>query len=298
MNKTQKWLVGAGTLVLVVTNAIALIGVAANRIGPPESTLALTEREFMAYGNWRSESKENSGLSVELRFRTETARSAELDHTGDQAISSIYGGLDSPVRWLDSEKLTALGFKANTTPGGSASELNYNRMLEREVLLVVEFEGPASQLALQEAHDRVAYLEREAQDGSQNIKVSQSLKQARESLAHEESESRLFIIDAALDENRLRRQYPDRAHYAIVRGNVRPLVVWTKNSPKLYGMVTAVHCQTIHVPLQFRPAFTTANLALSRIPTWQGPPKKPLIVQVAFGRRLEPWILAARFGGS
>ena len=296
MNKTQKWLVVAGTLIWVATNAVALIGVASNRIGPPESTLALTEREFTAYGSWRSESKENNGLSLDIRFRTETARSVDPDQTG--ANPWTHGGLDSPVRWLDQEKLVGLGFNADATANGPESERYYNHMLERSVLLVLELDGPASQLALQEAHDRVAYLEREAQDGSQNNKVSQSLKQAQVSLEREENESRLFIIDAGLDEKLLRQQYPDRTHYAIVRGNVRPTMVWTKKSSKLYGMVTAVHCQTIHVPLQFRPAFATANLALSRIPTWQGPPKKPLTVQVAFGRRLEPWILAARFGGS
>ena len=56
--------------------------------------------------------------------------------------------------------------------------------------------------------------------------------------------SRLFIVDAGLDRTRLRQRYPDRAHYAIVHGTIRPFAMHDGTSAKLYGTVTAVRCET------------------------------------------------------
>lgn len=299
MNSTQKWLLGAGALILVLTNAVALIGVAYNRMGPPDSVFTLTERELNSHWDWMWSNKENSALNVELFFRTETAPGTVSDQAEGRETFSTYGGLDTAVRWLDRKKLAALGFNIDPAPSAPDDQQRNDRLLERDVLLVLELDGPASQRALQNARDRVAYLARQAVDDAEDKKIAQSMRGARESLEQEEqNESRLFIIDAGLDENSLRQQYSDRTHYAIVRGSVRPVFVWTGKSSKLYGMVTAVHCQSIHVPLLFRSTFAAANFARAGSPAWRRDvAKKPLTVQVAFGRRLEPWILAAQVGG-
>ena len=73
MNVTQKWLLGTGALLLVATNAVALIGAAYNRMDPPEAVLTLTERELGAQSYWMWPESENSGLNVELQIRTERA---------------------------------------------------------------------------------------------------------------------------------------------------------------------------------------------------------------------------------
>ena len=77
----------------------------------------------------------------------------------------------------------------------------------------------------------------------------------------------------------MRQRYPDRTHYAIVNGNICPYVVRDRTSARLYGTVTAVRCETINVPLQFR----------ETVP-------HPFVLEVAFGTRLEPWIVSGHAG--
>ena len=49
------------------------------------------------------------------------------------------------------------------------------------------------------------------------------IKQAKDALLKEEQQNtRLFAIDAGVDAEALRVRYPDRAHYAIARGTIRP----------------------------------------------------------------------------
>ena len=58
----------AGAALIVLTNAIALVGVAYNRSGEPDSTLTLTRRELqMSYRWWRD--RENSGIALRLLWR-------------------------------------------------------------------------------------------------------------------------------------------------------------------------------------------------------------------------------------
>jgi Domain of unknown function (DUF4824) len=292
MNVTQKWLLGTGALILVVTNAVALIGVAYNRMGPPESVLALTEREFNPQWS-RMGDGENSGMSVELLLRTELAPDTRRGETEGWG-TVLPGGFGWAAAWFDQEKLATLGFDVSVAPGAPAGERHYDRMLEKEVFLVLELDGAARSRALQYARDQVAHLEQQARDGSDDKGAARRLDSAREALRHEEQDwSRLFVIDAGLDEDQLRRQYPDRTHYALVRGKVRPAVVYGEKSAKLYGSVTALLCQSIHVPLLFRSSFAAANLEHLRSLHWPAVNKKPLTVQVAFGKRLEPWIETA-----
>jgi hypothetical protein len=122
------------------------------------------------------------------------------------------------------------------------------------------------------------------------------LRAAQQALEAEENTlSRLFVVDAGLDQARLRQQYPDRSHYAIVHGTVRPEVAGAPALPKLYGTVTAVSCESIHVPLEFRTAVSSAAISrgdpTSLLRRLEAKPR--LALQVAFGRRLEPWVVSA-----
>jgi hypothetical protein len=139
-------------------------------------------------------------------------------------------------------------------------------MLGRDVLLVLELEGPVHARAVQAARDFLAHREHDIA--------------AQRAVQREEHEaSRLFIVDAGLDQTTLRQRYPDPTHYAIVNGNIRPYVVRDRTSARLYGSVTAVRCETINVPLQFR----------ETVP-------HPFVLEVAFGTRLEPWIVSGHAG--
>lgn len=300
MNVTQKWLLGTGVLLLVATNAVALIGVAYNRMDPPEAVLTLTERELGAQSYWMWPESENSGLNVKLQIRTERVTDMRPGEIEDWAsLAPFGGGLGSAVRWLDQEKLASLGFDVNLAPNAPDAERHYDRMLERYVLLVLELDGPARARALQTAHDRVTQLAQKAAEGSDDTSTSRQLKNAREALQYEEEDaSRLFIIDAGLDEDSLRQRYPDRARYAIVRGTVRPMTMSGNASAKLYGRVTGVHCESINVPLQFHASVKEARLPRVSAAARTRFVKSQLSMTVAFGRRLEPWILSARSGGT
>ena len=103
--------------------------------------------------------------------------------------------------------------------------------------------------------------------------------------------SRLFVVDAGLDAAVLRAKYPDRSRFAIVGGQVSPS--WMANDHG--GMVTGVNVESITVPLQFRSVFDEA-LKHSERRYDSDTPLSPFAVSVAYGKRLEPWILAATKG--
>lgn len=300
MRLSRTWLVGSLAFVLALTNAVVLVGVAYNRQPPSDSVLTLTERELGPQWSWMWREGENSGLSLRLQYRTEGVRNPRFADNEDWEAFSPYGAF-GPVAWLDRDKLATLGFDVSTPLTAAENEAHYDRLLGRDVLLVLELDGPARAHALQAARDLVARREQEvAGDPEEKGNAQKRLQSAQETLQSEEQErSRLFIVDAGIDEDKLRQRYPDRAHYAICRGNVRPFVLRETGSPKLYGTVTAVRCESINVPRQFRAAVpldrpsNALTVALARKQE-----KRPFTVQVAFGRRLEPWIMSAHAGST
>jgi hypothetical protein len=77
---------------------------------------------------------------------------------------------------------------------------------------------------------------------------------------------------------KLRTAYPDRAHYAIVHGLIRPATMQIKNESRIGGNIAEVHANSVNVPFAYRQVFNNAE---------------PYEVTVAFGKRLEPWFVAA-----
>jgi hypothetical protein len=118
----------------------------------------------------------------------------------------------------------------------------------------------------------------------------QRLKNAKEHLKQEEREnSRLFIVDAGLEVEVLRAKYPDRARYAIVRGQIRPLLVGRESKLRLSGYADGLSIDQINVPLVYRRVFEPM------LQKGGGPYNaagRPYRASVAFGKRLEPWIAA------
>ena len=276
MNRSNTWLIAAGALVLALTNTVVLVGVASNRRQPPDSVLTLTERELGPQWSWMWREGENSGLSLRLQYRVESALSRRLAAADEADAFSSYGNF-GPVAWLDRNKLAELGFNVATPPTAAGGDTHYDRMLGRDVLLVLELDGPVRARALQAARDRLAHPG-----------PAERLQSAQQALQREEHDaSRLFIVDAGLDQTTLRQRYTDRTRYAIVHGNIRPFVMRDGTSAKLYGAVTAVRCESINVPLQYR-----ATVPLDRSTNAARNP--PFSLQVAFGSHLEPWIVSSQ----
>lgn len=259
----------AGTAIVVVTNVVALAGVAYNRSGDAESTLQLSDRELREPSSWGFES-ENSGIALRMRWRVLGKRPDD-----DQASRPYFPISSGPPEWLNSAKMAELGFDVSSTDDSSDSRSRYSRQLPKEVLLVLELDGPAYHEMLARAE---AYVERTA-DG-------------RNQLERERNENtRLFVVDAGLDADELRERYPSRSRHAIVRGTIRPWVVWDDNEATLAGHVSALSVSQINVPLAFRAPFDRQHRRSARTGG-----NAPFTVTVAYGRRLEPWIVSTSGG--
>lgn len=278
MNWSRKHTLIAGLAIIAITNAVALTGVAYNRGGEPESTLELTERELKPPHIWRGK-KENSGLALNLQWRVLLK---EEDKPGPYGWN--FARRNSSPMWLGKAKMEELGFDVTlSTSETRRSESPYRRQLPRDVLLVLELDGPVYRESLKRA---------EALPNRNEIKVnSDALKSATQTAVDEaQYNSRLFVVDAGLDAAKLRAKYPDRTRYAIVGGQVRPS--WHQGEPggAHAGQVIGVNVDELNVPLALHTAFEGASAEHDRTQL----AKVKYDVTVAFGRRMEPWIVSAQ----
>jgi len=275
----------AGLALIVVTNAVALGGVAFNRSGEPDARLALTERELDAPHVPRGDRAENSGLSLRLRWRTLPAFDAQ-----DESGTAIWMQGDSGAPWLDVPKMISLGFAAPTAADGRAAGVDerggpWLRQLERTVLLVLELDGPAHREAVRRAGiaDRKLAAARAAASAASQAMPASPID-GRTYVADERLfDSRLFVVDAGLDRDALRSKYPDRAMYAIVPGRVR--TVATSGGRPRGGEIKALAVESLNVPQALRAVFDTGCIANERdCPAFSA--------TMAVGRKSEPWLEA------
>jgi hypothetical protein len=78
------------------------------------------------------------------------------------------------------------------------------------------------------------------------------------------------------------------ARYAIVRGKVRPATYYSSRE-KLYGIVEGLGVGEVNVPLALRGVVAGE----ARHNEVEPRDRTPFDATVAFGRRLEPWIISA-----
>lgn len=259
----------AGCALIVLSNAVALIGVAYNRSSEPESRLNLTQRELRE--DYRFDvDNDNSGLTLSLSWRVLT--------TDSQNVYD-YGSYNGAADWLSTAKLESLGFDLSLPAEVDDRKRVHSRQLPKEVFVVLELDGPAYQFALQRAQ----------QAAEQASKVDQQKKAVQRLVRERTANSRLFAVDAGKDIAMLRAQYPDRERYAIVRGSVR--MQWLSGkSPRWGGYIAEIANDRVHVPLEFQPAIQMPQTPRGESRSDAG---VPFQATVAFGKRLEPWILAA-----
>jgi len=271
----------AGIALIGLTNAIALGGVAWNRSGEPESVLKLSQRELSRSREYGLD-REGGGLQLNVSWRV----------LGTERDSEIYWNFHGAPEWLDESKLASLGFDMTPPPATPKASWRYERQLPREALVVLELDGPAYQKALERARERAA---KEAAKGAQTGKTGPGspTQQAANFLKNEETaNSRLFAVDAGRDARALRAKYPDRIRYAIVQGSVRTSYQPGRGKEARWtGYINDIQNAQINVPLEFRKAIESAQISRRPGPAVQGAP--PFEVTVAFGKRFEPWIVAA-----
>ena len=282
MSWSRKHTLIAGLALMALTNAVALVGVAWNR-SAEEAKLRLSERELHAPYRWYG-NRENSGLALNIAWRV---LSEPADATALYGWS--YGVTGGAPSWLDEAKMRELGFDTSTAGDAQRGRVRYEKQLPREVLLVLELEGQTYRRLLELAAQYVAREEAKLASSPADKNYEARVKNAREALERETSRnSRLFVVDAGLDAAALRAKYPDRARYAIVRGQVRPAITDAK-SARLGGYVTDLAVESINVPLAFREALAGAAASSP----YDERSRSRFEATVAFGRRLEPWIAEA-----
>jgi hypothetical protein len=176
---------------------------------------------------------------------------------------------------------------ANTDEGRAY----YRKQVPKEVLLVMEMNGKSSELMRARIEAWAAREERLVAANPSSPEFTRRARSASEAVLREERlSSRLFIVDAGRDRAALRALYPDRTRYAIVRGAVRPQVVGPDTAATFQGYVTEVAAEQINVPYRFRAAFDSVRRSESSRDEITA---SPFAASVAFGRRLEPWIMSA-----
>lgn len=268
-----------GLALIVVVNLIALGGVTYNRSGEAESMLRLDDRELQMPWSWNG-SKENSGVALHLQWRV----------LGDELADATnpYWSASGFPAWLDENKMTALGFEREGNPGEEGRM--FSRQLAKEVYLVLELDGSAYRQALERASQHAEKEKALETANPGNKEFAQRAKAAQEQLRREQREaSRLFVVDAVLDVDTLRAKYPDRSHYAIVRGRVQPRFDYLKSERRWGGYIASLAVTEINVPvsmqqgLKLRPR---SDLSQPRDAAGR------FEADVAFGKRLEPWLIS------
>lgn len=270
-------LVAAAALVVLV-NAFALAGVAWNRRGEPEAVVELTAREF--YFSWSSsEERENSGLTLSLSWNE------GWHHPG--------------LGWLDAARLRDLGFDTSVPPDSEGASEFYRRQPARRAFVALEMDGP-------EWPRWLASKEKELDEMAAQVSRGEATSEDRERMArsHESDRvehSRLFAVDAALDPAQLRLRHPDRTRVFILPARVA-IEHWNiKEEGELHGTIQALLIPRINVPLRHRPLLDgaieqeRATRSADATVTQPAPPRPPRwAMTLAFGRRLEPWIVSVR----
>lgn len=276
-NWSRRYTLISGMVLILIINGVALLGVARNRSGAPESILKLSQRELQPPS--REEiNRENSGISLHLDWRVAGGEN-------DRNYSYYSGAPD----WLDQAKMASLGFEISPARCGQEKEQWSERQPGKEVLLVLEQDGAAYQQVLQHTRQKATEASSKLVAQPDTEELQRKAKQLQDDLRREEQEnSRLFAIDAGLDQTELRAKYPDRSRYAIVFAQVRPRPT-DRGQGMSAGQIESISIDTINVPYELRSIFE---------PRATGQPYAGQVFEasVAFGQRLEPWLLGISGG--
>ena len=253
--KRSAWL---ALSVVLLSNAVALGGVWYNRSGEPEAQLLLSERELQSvYGGWLRD--EDDGV---LRLQLSWQR------PGD--------GWQLP--WLDEAKLRELGFSAT-------DERALNRQAAREAWLVLELDGSLYRRQVEQARQALvaAQAESNAKPESEVLRQERDDRQRRLYFVEQQT-SRLMLVDAGVDAQVLRQRWPDRQRQVLLAGSIEP---YRHGAEAGYGATIRLENDRLSVPHAYR------ELARGWERSYEQTGFKAQI-EVAFGRRHEPWVLSIR----
>lgn len=272
-------------LVLIV-NIFVFSGVVYNRSGDPDSIIVLTEREARLIPG----SKDNTGMFLELDW--ELAGFYQYDiHRPQQS-------------WLDGNKLEELGFDVSFPLNDTKASKFYRRSLPMEAYIVLEYGGKPWELWLKKNLDYQKTLAEKFALENDNTKKEALEKNLKRRKRLPLAKSRLFAIDAGNEPTQLRRKYPVRDRFIIVRGKIE-LTYYSgsykhdknkRKKPYLEGSIRELFSSKLFVPDSERTLLL--NLKYRSYLSYYWIPKdysdaqlKPRYeVELKFGKRYEAWI--------
>lgn len=253
---------------VVVVNALVLLGSAYNRSGEPEATLILTERELDQ--RWSRNAEENSGVSLSINW----------NRYADQKV------------WFDGEKLQAVGFDVKELTREKRDWHYSKRLLPKKGFVVLELGGAPWEAWLVEERAELVKLKARLPNDDEDEK--HRVRQVARQQEKMQSNSRLFPIDAGADPTVLRQRYPDRSRYAIVLAEVKVRFSNENDERNVYGSIVSLLSSKLHVPVAMQPAL----LDLPQRKRWSQYDttlelrelQPRYSVTVNWGKRFEPWI--------
>jgi hypothetical protein len=291
----DKRLAMVGLALIVAVNVVAGIVIVYNRGGQPDSVLALNQRELRlpvtTPGN-AAPAQKLGGLSLRIDWQVlpDLGSNAELKMQYlDNA--EIVQGIPRLAAWLDRAKLESLGYRfPDPAP---IDEIRKTRPsdLAREVFVVLEFDGAGYRDSITRARHDVALIQAAFDQHPTDPQIAALKPRVEFRLAQAlKSASRLYAIDAGLEFAAMRERYPDRNRYAVVRGKVRPLFR-SGAETRVAGVIEDLTISVVNVPLRLRRVFELPRgVAFDKN---KALPSVRYNVDLALGRRLEPWILNA-----
>jgi len=274
-SRKMTWI--GGLAILVATNIIALGGVAYNRAGDPDATLRLTERELKP-PYWTGFNRENGGLSLLIEWRTPAA-TPNADYGYNRRAS---------VDWLNEAKLDELGFDVKRIAATAKDHTRSDRV--RDAWLVLEYDGPAYQAALERARTAAQAKQALASGAQDDATLKRGAAGAKRLWDWErQAASRLFIVAAGPDVAQLRKRYPNRARYGIARGHVQASVTGNADGKwHVQGSIQGLAVASVYVPRVFRDGLEAAIKEGGH--SNADPPR--FVATLAYGRRQEPWLVS------
>ncbi len=267
---SRKTLFLAGFCIIIITNSFILAGVYLNRVKSPLSVIQLTERELNK--PW-SRMKENSGLTLELRWRIGSDK------------GTYYNARWQSPDWLNKDKLNQLGFNTRRYERSESTKDRKRKKISKKVFIVLEYNGDSYKKALELAESNLNSLKSD----SSEKKHSDDIKSAEDRFKRESvSASRLFAIDAGSDYKKLLHQYTDNNRYIIVPGIVKPKLEYKDKTYRLKGHIKSICVEKIHVPLELKKQYY-AIVKDKEFTPYKG--ERPrYTIRVAYGNRYEPWL--------
>ena len=154
--------------------------------------------------------------------------------------------------------------------------------------LVIEYDGDTHQRAIVSKQEILTKEEELKNNNPGNKEFEERLEQAQQQLtAEQQKDSRLFVIDAGLDRETLRKTYAQKNRYLFMKASIRPEWRTLKEEHIWSGKITGLFIESINVPLAYRNALPAIEKGLDRNRESEGPRFK---IRVAFGKRTEPWV--------